>query len=226
MLIRTRWLLAATLGCLALVVAGCGSGSTSGGSHGMSGMAGMDQKPAAELSTAPSGTFKGEKLAGPHPRPSFTLTDTQGKRYDFGARTAGHPTLLYFGYTHCPDVCPTTMADEAAALRLVPMNLRRETRVVFVTTDPKRDTPPVIGRWLSQFDGGLPEPFIGLTGTEAQVEAAQRLAGVTVAQDGGQTHSAQVLLYGPDNLARVFFQQGNSPSDISHDLPVVAKQKG
>ena len=64
--------------------------------------------------------------------------------------------------------------------------------------------------------------FIGLTGTPAQVEAAQAAAKVEVASDGGQTHSAEQLLYGSDDYARVAFVAGSSPDDLSHDLPIVA----
>ena len=66
---------------------------------------------------APEDRFAGLDLAEPYRRPTFTLTDTTGAPYDFQAATAGRPTLLFFGYTNCPDVCPTTMADVAVALR-------------------------------------------------------------------------------------------------------------
>ena len=159
----------------------------------------------------------------PHPRPSFVLTDSGGHRYDFAARTRGRPTFLFFGYTHCPDVCPTAMADVAAALRAVPASLRNAVQVVFVTTDPRRDTPPVLAAWLANFDADLRTKFVGLTGPQQEIDAAQRGAGVVLAQDGGLTHSAQLLLYGPDDLCRVFYLAGSSPDDMSHDLPLVAK---
>jgi protein SCO1/2 len=95
-------------------------------------------------------------------------------------------------------------------------------RVVFVTTDPKRDTGPVIAAWLRNFDSDLPAPFVGLTGTQAQVEAAQAAARVPVAEDNGEAHSAEQLLYGPDDYARVAYVSGANPADLAHDLPVVA----
>jgi protein SCO1 len=171
---------------------------------------------------ASSGPFRGTELDPAQPRPTFTLTDTAGKPYDFAARTRGAPTLLFFGYTHCPDVCPTTMADVATALRGTPAALQKSVRVVFVTTDPKRDTGPVLAKWLRAFDGDVPERFVGLTGTTAQVEAAQAAAKVPVASDGGQTHSAELLLYGPDDYARVAYLQGSPPDDLRQDLPLVA----
>jgi protein SCO1 len=173
-------------------------------------------------SPTPAGRYQGLELDPAQPRPTFTLTDTAGKPYDFAKATRGKPTLLFFGYTHCPDVCPTTMADTAAALRMVPTALRDEVQVVFVTTDPARDTGPVLAAWLRNFDADLGGRFVGLTGSVAQVEAAQAAAKVAVATDAGQTHSAELLLYGPDDYARVAYVTGSSPADLAHDLPLVA----
>lgn len=208
-----RVLLATGLTALLLAAAGCG-GASSAASSGSS---------PVSVSSQQKNGFAGGQFAKPQPRPSFTLTDTAGLPYDFHARTKGAPTFLFFGYTHCPDECPTTMADIATALRDVPAQVRGKVTVVFVTTDPKRDTPAVLGDWLRHFDADLPTKFVGLTGTVAQVQAAQQAAGVPVAQDNGQTHSTELLLYGPDDLARVFYLAGSAPADISHDLPLVAE---
>jgi protein SCO1/2 len=179
--------------------------------------------PAFSAEPTPQGTYRGLELDPAQPRPTFTLTDPTGKPYDFATRTRGVPTLLFFGYTHCPDVCPTTMADTAAALRGTPEPLRSKVQVVFVTTDPARDTGAVLAAWLRNFDPDLPRKFVGLTGTVAQVEAAQAAAKVPVASENGQTHSAELLLYGTDDYARVAFVSGSSPDDLRHDLPLVAK---
>jgi protein SCO1 len=179
--------------------------------------------PAISAEPTPAGTYRGMAIDPAQPRPTFTLTDTAGQRFDFAARTRGTPTLLFFGYTHCPDVCPTTMAATAAALRGTPEPLRSQVQVVFVTTDPARDTGKVLAAWLRNFDPDLPHRFVGLTGTEAQVEAAQAAAKVPVATENGQTHSAEQLLYGSDDYARVAYVSGSSPQDLRHDLPLVAK---
>lgn len=177
----------------------------------------------SDLVNNAGGQYAGFGLVPPQPRPSFTLTDTSGKPYPFGTRTAKHPTLLFFGYTHCPDVCPTTLVDIAQALRQVPDATRAKVDVVFVTTDVKRDTGPVIQAWLTRFDTGLPNRFVGLTGSQVQVDAAQAAAHITLAQDDGQTHSAAVLLYGADDYARIkFVQSTNQADEIAHDLPLVA----
>ncbi|MBI1758182.1 MAG: SCO family protein [Actinobacteria bacterium] len=201
---------AVALGVAALLaLASCGNAARSGA--------------VASVSPTPTSEFRGAMYPHPHPRPHFVLTDQQGQRYDFGARTAGTVTFLYFGYTHCPDVCPTTMADLATALRSLPGPLRDTVQVVFVTTDPKRDTPKAIGAWLAHFDPDLHTKFVGLTGGQAEIDGAQRAAGVPLAEDDGQTHSAQLLLYGPDDVSRVFYLQGASPRDIAHDIPLIAK---
>lgn len=203
--------LAAVVAAVAVVAAACSSGAAA-------------PQP-SELHDKPTGgRYQGFGLVPPQPRPSFTLTDTSGKSYAFGRATAGKPTLLYFGYTHCPDVCPTTMADIGQALRTVPSDIQRRTQVVFVTTDVKRDTGPVMAAWLAHFDTDLPNRFVGLTGTQAQIDAAQAAAHVQLAEDEGQQHSAEVLLYGSDDYARVqYLQSTNEADQIVHDLPLVAK---
>ena len=152
------------------------------------------------------GKFQGVGLTPAQPRPSFTLTDTKGKTFAFGSTTAGHPTLLYFGYTNCPDVCPETMADAAtgaregagrggeADVRRV-RDHRRQAR-------HRRGDRAVAGQLLARQPR---RTWVGLRGTQAQIDAAQAAAHVTVAEDDGQTHSAQMLLYGPDDYAQVAY---------------------
>ena len=76
----------------------------------------------------------------------------------------GHPFLVYFGYTHCPDVCPTTLADIADVLRKMP---DAPIRVLFVTVDPERDSPAAMADYVSSFD----PRFVGLSGTPEQIAA-------------------------------------------------------
>jgi protein SCO1/2 len=203
---RRRGLLV-LLAVLAAVLAACSSSSQKG----------LDSNPS-------SGTYHGVGLTPAQPRPSFTLTDTAGQPYSFGKETAGHPTFLYFGYTHCPDVCPETMADIGLALQKVPAAVRAQTRVVFVTTDIKNDTGPVIAAWLNAFKvDGAPQ-MVGLYGTQAQIDLAQSKAHIFLASDGGQQHSATVLLYGADDYARVSYLQSDNEADsMTHDLPLVSK---
>jgi len=169
----------------------------------------------------PDDVYAGFDLAEPYRRPSFTLTDATGASYDFTSQTAGRPTLLFFGYTDCPDICPTTMADVAVALRTVDPAVAEEVQVVFVTTDPATDTPEVLGEYLGQFDADLPVRFVGLTGDQDAIEQAQLSAGVPLAEDDGRAHSALLLLYGTDDAAHVAFDAENTSRDIAADLGVV-----
>jgi protein SCO1 len=201
--------LVAVIGVAALLLAACSSG-----------------KPAAQSSElnpdVGGGKYSGAGLTPPQPRPSFVLTDTAGQSYDFAAETAGKPTLLYFGYTHCPDVCPTTMADIGIAISKLSPAQQAKVQVVFVTTDVKQDTGPVIAAWLAHFDPNVANKFVGLYGTQSQIDAAQAAAHVMLATDEGQQHAADVLLYGSDNYAHVEYLQSDSESDqMAHDLPLV-----
>ena len=211
--------------------------------------------------TAGKGTPKPAVLTGgatyhgvePEPvpsRPAFVLRDTAGNRFDFAAETAGKPTLVYFGYTHCPDECPTAMADIAAALRRSGPDLRKKVRVVFVTTDAKRDTAPVLRRWLDQWSTS----YVGLTGTQAELDAAARAAGVAPGQVGPDpatvpghpdqhvekpgtaphqhfgplgysvAHSAVIYAYDASDRLPVVYPGGIAPSDIAADLPTLASR--
>jgi protein SCO1/2 len=207
-----------------LLLAGCG-GDADADADAAAG--GHDHAAASAPATVEGGdgsAYDGLHLADPYQKPEFTLTDSAGAPFDFADRTGAGPTLLFFGYTHCPDVCPTTMADIALAMRKVDPAVAAETSVVFVTTDPARDTPDVLGAYLDQFDADLPTQFVGLTGDQDQVDQAQLAAGVPLAEDMGQTHSALLLLYGTDGEADVAFDAGNTGADIAHDLAVVAAE--
>jgi protein SCO1/2 len=212
---------------LALVLTGCSS----------------DEPKAAKQPVA----YHGVEPSPVPSRPQFVLHDTTGAAYDFRQQTSGHPTFVYYGYTNCPDECPTAMADIAAALRKASPQERAETRVVFITTDPARDTAPVLRRWLDQFGTG----FVGLLGTQAEIDAAQTATGIPVAKPEGLaptlpghpdqhphkegtaphehfgplgyavTHSAVIFAYDAANRLPVVYPGGVTPSDIAADLPVL-----
>jgi len=168
----------------------------------------------------------GAELPQPRPKPDFTLTNTEGKPYDFRRATDGYLTFLFFGYTHCPDICPLHMANLATVLKNVPVRTRDRVKVVFVTTDPARDTGPVIRDWLDHFD----ETFVGLTGTEEEVVQAQRAAGLQPGFREDSTaeytvaHAAYVIAYTPDNLQRVLYPSGMRQRDWAADIPILASR--
>jgi protein SCO1/2 len=194
-----RWLIA---GALLLVTGACGLPATG-----------------APATSPPS--WNGGVLQNAPPKPEFVLTDTSSKPYDFRTQTEGKVTLLYFGYTHCPDACPTNMATVATALASLPTTIDNKIAVVFVTTDPVRDTPPVIRSWLNQFNPN----FVGLTGSQIEVASAQIQAGLgtsTKVPDGngsyGINHAAFIVVYTPDDRAHITFPGGMKPAGVASDL--------
>lgn len=166
----------------------------------------------------------------PMPKPELELTDDKGKPFDLVEQTAGRPTVLFFGYTHCPDVCPTTMADVANAVKKLPAADQDKLRVVFVTTDPGRDTPGRLHQWLRAFD----DRFIGLSGDFSAVEKAARSVGVSVDKpvknaDGSWTvsHGAQVLTFSPvDDEVHSIYTSGTPAQRYEDDLPKLVKGEG
>lgn len=107
-------------------------------------------------------------LASPQiDRPAQVLRDDRGQPFSVAERPGDELTVLFFGYTHCPDVCPTTMADLARARAMVDPALRDRVKVAFVTEDPQRDTRTELRRWLDGFD----PQFVGLRGGNASTKA-------------------------------------------------------
>ena len=171
-------------------------------------------------------SYRGGLVTPPLPKPRFILADTSGQPFDFAEKTTGYVTLLFFGYTFCPDQCPMHMANIGSALKKLPPGLADQVKLVFVTTDPARDTPQVLRRWLDLFD----RRFIGLTGSEAAIQAVQRAAGVPVARKTGRangnyavSHANFVIAYSKDNLAHVIYPGGVSKDDWVHDLPLLIR---
>ena len=171
-------------------------------------------------------TYRGGLVNPPLPKPKFVLTDTSGNSFDLLARTRGYVTLLFFGYTHCPDMCPLQMHMIAEALKQLPAASAKQFKVVFVTTDPARDTSQVLRTYLDGFD----KTFIGLTGTQAAIDAAQTAAHLPVATrsavrpDGNYDvgHAAFVVAYSKDGFAHVIYPIGVKLQDWVHDLPELA----
>lgn len=171
--------------------------------------------------------YRGALVTPAFEKPAFTLTDTAGKSYDIRKETEGYVTLLYLGYTHCPDVCPTHMADIAGVLKELPADVTKKIKVVFVTTDPARDTPEVLRKWLDLFD----KNFIGLTGPEDTIISLQKTLGINPATkaDLGNgnyavNHAAYVIAFTPDNVAHTVYPLGVTEDDWKHDLTKLAKE--
>lgn len=176
--------------------------------------------------------LRGVRLSPTRPKPDFTLTSTDGRPFEFKSETEGAVTLLYFGYTNCPDVCPTHLANIAAALRRMSREDQNKIRVVFVTTDPDRDTPERLRQWLNNFD----RRFIGLRGPADSVNQIQASLGLPPAtmevMDSaaagpraayGMGHAAQVLAFTPDDSLRAEYPSGFTADDWANDLPRLAR---
>jgi protein SCO1/2 len=210
---------ALTAAC-ALLLTGCGSGG-SGGSA-----ASADPGNAAAANGAQQA---GTLLDTPFAKPRITLTDNHGKAFDLVKQTAGHPMLLFFGYTHCPDVCPTTMSDIALAKSRLPQADQDKLRVVFISSDPARDTPARLNEWL----GAMDKSFIGLTGAFPAIQAAARSVGVGIdppvkEKDGSVTvtHGAEVLAFWPkDDKGHVLYMSGTTTGQFEQDLPKIIRSE-
>lgn len=176
--------------------------------------------------TPGTGQFRGIEVPDPRPRPAFTLPATDGTPFDFVRETEGKVALLFFGYTHCPDICPVHLANIAAVLRRQPADVRARVRVVFVTTDPERDSAAVIRRWLDNFDPG----FVGLRGSLEDVNAIQARIGLPpalVTRDARTgrpevAHAAVVVAYDREGRHRLTYPFGTRQDDWAHDLPLLA----
>lgn len=152
-------------------------------------------------------------------RPEITLTDTEGRSFPFAQATAGHATLLFFGYTSCPDVCPIHMAALGRAVEGLPQDVRPEMRVVFVTVDPDRDTPAILREWLDHFG----RDFTGLRGTVSEVDAfLAALLLPPVVRDGDVPgHSMRVFAFPAAGGGTFLYDPDTLLDDLTHDLPIL-----
>ena len=155
--------------------------------------------------------------------PEMTLPDMNGGVFDLVEETRGRVTLLFIGYTWCPDVCPVHLANLGAVLRDLPLEMSREVRTIFVTADPVRDTPERLREWLGAIHGD----FIGLRGTRDQVNALERALGLPLSVVDPGTgpadyfvgHAGQVLAFDRGGMARLAYPWGIRQRDWRRDLP-------
>ncbi|MET7679495.1 SCO family protein [Streptomyces sp. NPDC005423] len=204
---------AVLLTAAALTLSACGSGNDG-------------QSPVAVIS-ADTPQKAATVLDPPFTKPDLVLTDTQGKKYDLRAETKGHPTLVYFGYTHCPDICPLTMNNIAVAKKQLSRAEQDRLRIVFVTTDPARDTPTELGKWLK----GIDPQIVGLTGDFATIQAGARSLGISIEptkkDKSGKlvsAHGTQVIAFSPKtDGGYLLYGDDATVQDYTKDLPKIAK---
>jgi protein SCO1/2 len=163
----------------------------------------------------------GAVLSEPYVVPDTPLTATDGSPYSLASSTERRLTLVFFGYTHCPDICPAVMADLASAMTRLDDADRRQVDVVFVTTDPQRDTEQVLRNYLDRFDPA----FVGLTGNLATIVAlGESLAipvehGAKLASGGYDVaHGTAVLGIDGNDQVPIVWTQGTSAAQFASDI--------
>jgi protein SCO1/2 len=168
------------------------------------------------------GEFTGTRLDQPYPAPTAELTDTSGQPYSLTADTDRPLTLVFFGYTHCPDACPLVMNNIAAGLQRLDDAQREQVDMVFVTTDPERDDGATLRDYLDGYDPG----FVGLTGELGDIVDAGKPLHLYV-NDGKKLpsggydlggHSTVVLGIDEDDEAVVVWNQQTSAVELANDI--------
>lgn len=167
--------------------------------------------------------FRGTTYNEPYPlAPYFELTDSNGSLFRLSDER-GRIVLLFFGYTSCPDVCPTTLAELNLALKEIG-NKADSVQVVFVSVDPDRDTPERVQEYVSRFNPS----FIGLSGSTRELQPIWDAYGIfreIVQSDSGVivNHTARTILIDKEVKMRLSYGFGTPVEDIVHDLELLLK---
>lgn len=169
-------------------------------------------------------SFKSTDITGADFGRELALTDFAGqprKLSDFH----GKVVAVFFGYTHCPDVCPTTLAELASALKKLGPDADK-VQVLFVTADPERDTPEILKQYVTAFD----PRFLGLRGTSEQTVQVAKDFKVLIQKNPGSSpdnytvdHSSGTYLYDPQGRLRVYVSFGQGADVFAHDIAVLLK---
>lgn len=165
-------------------------------------------------------TFHGTEFEPAEPMGEFTLTDHRGNPASL-SDFRGKVTLLYFGYTFCPDVCPTTLNEFAQALENLSQKEQEQVQLLMVSVDPQRDTVEVLAEYLAHFN----PTFLGLTGTEEEITAAAADFGVFYQKQEGSVdtgylvdHTASVFAFNKEGDLRVVYSFNTPAKEIASDL--------
>jgi protein SCO1/2 len=183
---------------------------------------------ALTLAACGSHTFHGTRLEPPNQAPDFALTRESGEVFRLSEQR-GAVVLLFFGFTHCPDVCPTALSDLAAVFRKLGPDAER-VRVAFITIDPERDTPAQVAKYVKLFD----KRFIGLAGARAEIDPIAKAYGVTVQRRDlpgsalvyTMDHSAFIYVIDPDGMWGQQFGPDVSVGDMADDIRYTLQQGG
>ncbi len=163
--------------------------------------------------------FRGSDITGSQLGRDLDMIDTQGQRRTL-ADYQGKVLMVFFGYTQCPDVCPTAMAQAAQALELLG-DEASEVRVIMISVDPARDTPTILDAYVQAFD----PDFVGLTGTAEQLDKTAKSFKAFYAKEPGPTpehyamnHSSSFYLFDREGEARALIRADSTPEDMVHDI--------
>ena len=174
------------------------------------------------LGGADKPSFKAVDITGAEYARELSLPDVDGKPRQL-ADFKGKVTLVFFGYTQCPDVCPTTLAELAAVKRELGKDGER-VQGIFVSVDPERDTPQILKAYMASFDPG----FVALRGTPEQVKETARQFKVFYAQVPGRTegsytvdHTAGTYVFDAQGKVRLFVRYGSGAEALRHDLKLL-----
>lgn len=170
-------------------------------------------------------------LTGRQVDPPFTvnglaLKGTDGEPFSLATDTDERLTLVFFGYTNCPELCGLVLGNLASALLQLDEADRDQVEVVFITTDPDRDTPEVIREYLADFD----ESFVGVTGGLDDIEAVAASVAVGMGEklpSGGyevDAHSTQVTGIDVGDQAPIYWAQTTSPGEYADDIHALLKE--
>jgi protein SCO1/2 len=192
----------------------------------ISGCAAAPTAPTGQRNADPAGYTGGSSLPEPYSMPEVSLTDTSGRPYNLSTTPSKPVTLLFFGYTHCPDVCVAVLSDVSLALqRLAPAD-RDQIQMIFITTDPARDQEKRIRRYLDRFN----PTFVGLTGPMSTIKRAAGDVGVEIEgmrklPSGGYEvgHSAQVIGFSR-NSGVVIWTPGTPVGALKHDFVLLVER--
>ena len=171
--------------------------------------------------------FRSTDITGASFGRELALTGHDGKPRTL-ADFRGRFVVLFFGYTHCPDVCPTTLVDMAEAMKKLGGDAAR-VQVLFVTVDPERDTPEVLAKYVPAFDPG----FLGLSGDLAATQRTAQEFKIFYEKRAGSTpsaytvdHSAQSYVIDPQGRLRLFVRPERIAPDLAEDLRALLKEAG
>jgi protein SCO1/2 len=170
--------------------------------------------------------FKGIDITGAEYAKELALADPDGRRRSL-AEFKGRVVVVFFGFTHCPDVCPTTMAELALVKRQLGTDGQR-LQGVFVTVDPQRDTPELLKAYVTNFD----PDFVALRGTPEETLAVAKHFKVFFAKVPGKTedsytidHTAGAYLFDPEGRVRLFTRHGTGADALLHDVRILLAGK-